>query len=361
MADTGFLVCADITGYTSYLSTSELEHASGILGALLNLLLGETTTPLHVSRVEGDAVISYSHAVEGTDPQVLVDRLESTYVAFRRAMEQMVLNTTCGCNACANISALDLKIVVHHGPFVVQHLGNQDELLGPEVNFMFRLVKNHVRQELGIPGYVAFTQAAIAALGLPGYAQRLVTHTEEDPERGTVAIHVKDMGPVWEARRSERVVDIGEVFVEETVVVGAPVEVVWAYLTRPETRATLMEADTMESVPLDDGRLGREAVYVCVHGDARIPHMILDWDPPTRYVFKTELPVGPSVLGVLGEFILEPVDDTTTRVVLRASQPIGSKLKVMRLRSQARKELEEFASTVFTNLLAMAGIPAGTG
>jgi len=78
-------------------------------------------------------------------------------------------------------------------------------------------------------------------------------------------------------------------------------------------------------------------------------------------VFKTELPVGHSVLGVLGEFILEPVDDTTTRVVLRASQPIGSKLKVMRLRSQARKELEEFASTVFTNLLAMAGIPAGTG
>ena len=276
MAESGFLVVAGITGYTSYFSSSELEHASGILGDLLGLLLGETRAPLHLSRVEGDAVISYTQTIQGADPQVLVDRLEATYVAFRRALEQMILNNTCRCNACANINTLDLKFVVHHGPFVVQHLATQDELMGPEVNFMFRLVKNHVRQTLGIPGYSAFTDAAVAAIGLPGYAERLVDHIEEDPERGTVMLHVRDMGPVWEARRHEQAIDIGEVMVETSEVFRWTLDLVWTAVTRPEMRGQIFAADKMEPQPLDDGRYGREAVYVCFHGDATIRHTILD-------------------------------------------------------------------------------------
>ena len=351
MSETGFLVCADITGYTLYLSKSELEEASGILGSLLNLLLGEIQAPLHLSRVEGDAVISYSQAIHGVDPQLLVDRLEATYVAFRRALEQMVLNTSCRCNACANISTLDLKFVVHYGPFVVQHLGIQDELMGPEVNAMFRLVKNRVRQELGIPGYIAFTDVAVAALGLPGYAATLIEHVEDDPERGPVALHVRDMGQVWERRRHERVVELPEVMLERSEVIAAPIETVWSYLTHPETRATLMAADKMNSEPLDDGRIGREAVYVCFHGDTQIRHTVLDWDPPYRYVFESRLPVG---LSVLGEFRSASVDDAATRVEIRIGGLTGPKLKMLRMRSKVKTELEEWAEMVAGNLTAMA-------
>ena len=358
MADKGFLVCADITGYTQYLSASELEHASGILGELLNLLLGETTTPLHLSRVEGDAVISYSQVADGADPQVLVDRLESTYVAFRRAMEQMVLNTACDCNACANIGTLDLKIVVHHGPFVVQHLGAQDELMGAEVNFLFRLMKNHVRQELGVPGYLALTDAALDAIGLPGYAARLVTHTEEDAERGTVAIHVKAMAPVWEERRAERTVDIGEPFSADSTVVALPIGEVWAAVTRPDMRVIVFGADKMEADFGDDGRIGRESVYVCFHGDAKILHLILDWEPPTRYVFRSTLPMG---VDVLGEITLEPVDDATTKLTFRASHPIGPKRTVRKTKSAAKALLDGFGATVFTNLAALAESRPATG
>ena len=41
----GFLLIADITGYTSYLSHSELEHAQEILQALLELLIDHTKPP----------------------------------------------------------------------------------------------------------------------------------------------------------------------------------------------------------------------------------------------------------------------------------------------------------------------------
>ena len=35
--------------------------------------------------------------------QTFVELIEDTYVAFRRAIDLMVVNTTCECNACRNI------------------------------------------------------------------------------------------------------------------------------------------------------------------------------------------------------------------------------------------------------------------
>lgn len=351
MANSGFLVCADITGYTQYLSASELEHASGILGTLLELLLGQTRSPLHLSRVEGDAVISYAETMEEVDPQVLVDRLENTYLAFRRALEQMILNTTCQCNACANIVTLDLKSVVHFGEFLVRRLGNQDELMGPEVNFMFRQVKNHVKTELGVPGYIAFTDDAIAALGLPGYAATLIDHTEEDQERGRITLHVRDMGPVWATRLHERIVELPDVMSEFTGEIAAPIEVVWTFLARPETRALAMGADRLDREALNDGRMGRDAVYVCHHGDVVIPQTILDWDPPFRCVWSSLLPDG---LRLMVEASLEQVDDATTRVVARSSSPQGPKRQARKARSGAKQVVEESLGGTLEVLRSMA-------
>ncbi len=58
----GLLLIADITGYTAFLQESELEHAEDSLRSLLNLLLEQTGPPLVISRLQGDAVISYAPA-----------------------------------------------------------------------------------------------------------------------------------------------------------------------------------------------------------------------------------------------------------------------------------------------------------
>ncbi len=136
MAQNGTLVIADITGYTAFLSGSELEHARDSLSSLLNLLLSETRPPLKVANLEGDAIFTY--AVEGTfvQGQTLIEAIEQTYVVFRRALEQMVLNTTCTCNACKNIPSLDLKFFVHHGEFAIQKLGSRVDLVGTDVTLL---------------------------------------------------------------------------------------------------------------------------------------------------------------------------------------------------------------------------------
>lgn len=328
MSSRGFLVCADITGYTSYLSHSELEHASGILSDLLTLLLSEVQAPLHLSRVEGDAVISYAIGGDGFRGQLVVDRLDDSYVAFRRALRQMVQNTTCTCNACATIEALDLKFVVHHGEFLVQRIGQQDELVGPEVNLLFRLTKNRIRQELGLSGYVAFTAQALDALALPAFATSLSVYEVDDPDAGPMMLGVRDMEPVWQSLRdrSAIVVPAEEVVATHSHVVATTPEVVFALLARPETRAAFFEADGMEVARRSDGRIGPDAVYVCAHGGRRVRHTVIDWAPPERYAFASPVSGG---LTMVGTFRLEEVPGGTRVDVVVGISP-GLKAALMR-------------------------------
>jgi sulfate adenylyltransferase subunit 1 (EFTu-like GTPase family) len=103
MAERGFLVIADITGYSAFLRGSELDHAEDSLKDLIGLLIEQTKSPLVISRLEGDAVISYAPEASFLQGQTMVEIVENTYVEFREARQHMQLNTSCTCNACQNI------------------------------------------------------------------------------------------------------------------------------------------------------------------------------------------------------------------------------------------------------------------
>jgi hypothetical protein len=91
----GYLLIADITGYTRYLSESELEHAQETLTALLELLVENTRPPLVISRLAGYAVISYGLREDFFQGQTLIEKIEDTCVTFRKAIERLVLNNGC--------------------------------------------------------------------------------------------------------------------------------------------------------------------------------------------------------------------------------------------------------------------------
>ena len=148
-----------------------------------------------------DAVFSYGLAGVAQGGQTLVEMIEGTYVAFRRAIEQMVINTTCQCNACANISTLDLKFLVHHGRFSISSLRGMDELVGSAVNEVFRLLKNGITDTTGIHAYTAYSAGAVEALGLDGFTTNLTRHTETYPGLDPLTVWVQDMHPVWEQER----------------------------------------------------------------------------------------------------------------------------------------------------------------
>ena len=190
VAEQGYIVISDITGYTAFLSESELEHAEDSLRSLLNLLLEHTKPPLVVSRLEGDAVISYALNGSFSQGQTLVEMLEGTYVAYRRALQQMVLNTTCTCNACRNIPSLDLKFFVHYGTFMLQDLASYTELIGSDVNLVHRLTKNSITEVTGLRGYGVYAEAAVEALDIGDLCGRMVQHKESYEHLGDVSFHV---------------------------------------------------------------------------------------------------------------------------------------------------------------------------
>ena len=56
----GYLVLADISGFTSFVAESELDHSQEILSEILKLIIRNFTPTLTIAEVEGDAVFGYA-------------------------------------------------------------------------------------------------------------------------------------------------------------------------------------------------------------------------------------------------------------------------------------------------------------
>ncbi|TME81393.1 MAG: DUF2652 domain-containing protein, partial [Chloroflexi bacterium] len=117
LPESGYLMIADLTGYTAYLSSSELEHAPTIAGDLLETIVGRLEPPFRLAKFEGDAAFLYVED-ERADGSLLVDALEAAYLAFRRRLRSIEQATSCDCNSCRLAPRLDLKLFMHHGSYI---------------------------------------------------------------------------------------------------------------------------------------------------------------------------------------------------------------------------------------------------
>ena len=97
---------------------------------------------------------------------MLLDTIERCYFGFRRRRRDVRQATSCECNACARIPDLELKFVVHQGPVIDPEGCGRQELLGPDVIVVHRLLKNDVVETIGLPSYALITQQCIAAADL---------------------------------------------------------------------------------------------------------------------------------------------------------------------------------------------------
>lgn len=319
----GYFLIADITGYTQYLSASELDHAQQTLTALLNLLIEHTKPPLIISRLAGDAVISYGIREGFPSGQVFVETIEDIYVSFRRLLELMVRNTTCPCNACRNIGSLDLKFFVHYGEFAVQKLDAHDELVGSDVNMVHRLTKNHVTEATGLKAYTLYTQAALEQLGLADDPTSLVVLEESYEHLPPVRIYVQDMHPVWEAKRESLQVKIApeeELYRLETEI-AAPRETVWEYLVQPEHFNVLLGGDRTAIVQRKGGRVAVGSIVQCFHGDSYISNAVVGWHPFEDIVVQFLVPT--------------PIAGAVSRVEIRLTDSEGGGTHLAEIVSKA--------------------------
>ena len=196
----GYLVLADISGYTSFVARTEIEHANIALSYLLETIIEKFTSLLTISKLEGDAVFAYSEESKLPDGRTLLGLIDQAYLAFRDKAHALHSGTTCPCRACQALPTLDLKFMVHHGEFIIQQVAGIKDLLGSDVTLVHRLAKNHVSESTGWNGYALFTDQGLEQMQTDKTA--FVHQAEAYEHLGEVQTYVMNMHPRYEQMKA---------------------------------------------------------------------------------------------------------------------------------------------------------------
>jgi hypothetical protein len=157
----GYLMLADISGYTSFVAKTEIEHADIALSHLLEAIIDKMSSLFTIAKLEGDAVFAYMEESKLQDGKTMLDLIDQSYLAFRDKAASLFAHATCPCKACRAIPTLDLKFILHHGEYVIQQVAGIRDLLGTDINLIHRLLKNGVAESTGWKGYALFTDSAL--------------------------------------------------------------------------------------------------------------------------------------------------------------------------------------------------------
>ena len=279
----GYLVLADISGYTSFLAKVELEHAHEILTDLLEVIVENFKSLLTVSKLEGDAVFAYVDENKVVRGEILLELIESTYLAFRQRRDTSNRATTCSCRACQSMPSLELKFFVHCGSYMVQNIAGIRELVGSDVNLVHRLMKNHITEHTGWNAYSMFSKYAMECLSLSiEDAHDQVETYEHLGDIDTVTINLI---PRYDALTTGHLHYLSED--EADITVSHKYELsdveLWQILTSTQI-LTQMMADTKWTVAkLMGGRTTVGATNHCLHGKGMMRFTIVDWHPFTYF------------------------------------------------------------------------------
>jgi uncharacterized protein YndB with AHSA1/START domain len=278
----GALVLADISGYSKFVAQTEVDHSWSILHELLDTMVRSLSGRMDVSQVEGDAILF----VSGLAMPEVVQAVEATFVAFHRRLRDMQAVTTCPCSACASIGMLKLKFVVHHGTFSRQRLGNVEQLHGTDVIVAHRLLKNSVPSK----EYLLVTDAVLERL--PVDVRSAFTPHVEASDVGAITGGYREIADLWASAQAmeRKSVSKEEALVTSSVVVDAPLTLVFKHMLRPAVMQRYLFAESVDAVPGARGEdLGAE--FHCHHGGSYVSMRVVGVEPERSVTITSDQPV----------------------------------------------------------------------
>ncbi len=143
MQNSGFLYIPDISGFTKFITQTEIEHSNEIISDLIEVIINSNDLGLNISEIEGDSVLFY---LLGEPPvlEAIVDQSKKTFIDFHAAIQTMTEEFDCNCKACTTISNLTLKFITHWGECKEVPIQKFTKLIGSDVILAHRLLKNSV-------------------------------------------------------------------------------------------------------------------------------------------------------------------------------------------------------------------------
>jgi len=145
MEDNGLLFIPDISGFTRFVTETEIDHCRRIIQELLEVVIDANQIGLEVSEIEGDAVLFFKFG-PSPDMRVLSEQVERMFRDFHGRLAAYEITRFCQCRACASVGKLTLKIITHYGEFTSYRVRQFEKLIGRDVIVAHQLLKNDIDQ-----------------------------------------------------------------------------------------------------------------------------------------------------------------------------------------------------------------------
>ena len=146
MAESATILIPDISGYTEFLTKTELVHSSHIINELLEAILAANSGEFVLSEVEGDALLLY-HKGKPIEADALVRQCLSMFESFHTQLKIIERDSICQCGACKTASNLTLKFVAHHGMVQEIKVMQFTKCSGVDMVVAHRLMKNRIASD----------------------------------------------------------------------------------------------------------------------------------------------------------------------------------------------------------------------
>lgn len=146
--NTPTLICIpDISGFTKFMSDTDIEMSSKVIPSLLNKVIYANDIGLKVSEIEGDAILFYRSG-ELPPLEKIVHQCKKFYTEFYNQLNALQEKYKSEALTVNFPNTLGLKIIMHYGDQVsAVPIGKNIKLMGEDVIIAHRLLKNKVPYE----------------------------------------------------------------------------------------------------------------------------------------------------------------------------------------------------------------------
>ncbi len=132
----------DISGFSEFVNTTEIEHSIHIISELLEILIDTNPIDFKLVEVEGDALFMYTTKELQFDD--ILNQTRKMMQAFHTHTKMYERKRICNCGACKTTNNLELKFIVHYGNLNFIKVKNIVKPYGTDVIKVHRLLKNNV-------------------------------------------------------------------------------------------------------------------------------------------------------------------------------------------------------------------------
>ena len=180
MAEKALIYIPDISGFTKFVTQTEISHSNHIITELIEIIINANDLNLQISEIEGDAVLYYKFGELPTLNEIILQS-KKMFLEFHKYLKIIERDNVCQCGACQSASNLGLKFITHFGEITEVAIKNFKKLMGSDVILAHSLLKSN----LDFPEYLLlssnYLDTQIQREGIEEWVEfQLYTKTFED-------------------------------------------------------------------------------------------------------------------------------------------------------------------------------------